>query len=275
MENISVLMSVYEKEKGEYLQAALESIRCQSLPPREMVLVEDGRLTRELYQVIAEEKGLFQREGIAFESVVLPVNQGLGRALQEGLKKCSCPWVARMDSDDLSLPTRLEEQAAFLAKARDISVVGTEIEEFIHPGYPLRIKHMPKRQEEILTYAKVRNPLNHMTVLFRKEDVEEAGSYQPLPGLEDYYLWSRMLVLGKRFANLPKPLVQARMGENFEHRRGGFSYFRHYALLRRLQRRMGLLSFPEYLRAVLLSAGITLVPGSFRNRLYGILRRKE
>ncbi len=55
----SVLMSVYAKEQPEYLSIALDSVFDQSLPPDEVILIEDGRLTKELYSVIEEKQRLY------------------------------------------------------------------------------------------------------------------------------------------------------------------------------------------------------------------------
>ena len=107
-------MSVYQKENPEYLRAAVESVLGQTVPPEEVVLVCDGPLTEALDGVIAE----YARQEIAFRVVRLPENGGLGKALNEGLKYCSCEWIARMDTDDLSTPDRCEKQLKFLEEDR-------------------------------------------------------------------------------------------------------------------------------------------------------------
>lgn len=79
-----------------------------------------------------------------------------------------------------------------------MDVVGGAIREFNDEGTIDRVKNMPKTQEEILEYVKVRNPLNHMTVMYRKDSILKAGNYKHFPFLEDYSLWSRMLSQGYR-----------------------------------------------------------------------------
>ena len=103
--NYSVLMSVYHKENPEYLRAAIDSMLCQTVKPAQVVLVCDGPLTPELDDII---NGF----GNKLEVLRLDENMGLGKALEEGLKRCSCELVARMDTDDLSLPDRCEKQLA-------------------------------------------------------------------------------------------------------------------------------------------------------------------
>ena len=97
MEKYSVLMSLYKKEHPEYLRLALDSMINQTVRPDEIVLVEDGPLTDELYAVVEEYKP-------HLHIVINKKNLGLGLALNEGLKACSNELVARMDTDDISKP---------------------------------------------------------------------------------------------------------------------------------------------------------------------------
>ena len=107
MEHFSVLMSVYIREQAALLDRALQSILVnQSVKPSELVLVEDGPLTDGLYHVIDKYRQIFPE----LISVKLPQNGGLGNALNAGMKQCRYEWIARMDSDDISLPTRFEKQ---------------------------------------------------------------------------------------------------------------------------------------------------------------------
>lgn len=101
----SVLISVYNKENSLSLRQSLTSVFRQKLPPTEVVLLKDGPLTEELDKVIAEYVMRYPELKI----VSLPVNQGLGKALNEGLKHCSYDLVARMDTDDIAKPVSFEE----------------------------------------------------------------------------------------------------------------------------------------------------------------------
>ena len=107
MQNYSVLMSVYYKEKPEYLEQAIESVQSQTFPTDDFILVCDGPLNDALDKVIAKK----QREmGITLNVVRLAKNGGLGNALNEGIKHCKNELVARMDSDDIAYPDRCEKQ---------------------------------------------------------------------------------------------------------------------------------------------------------------------
>ena len=81
-QNYSVLMSVYRKEKAEYLQKSIDSMLSQTVPPQDFVIVCDGLLGDELNQVLQKKK---QEYPECFQIVQLPENRGLGEALKEGL----------------------------------------------------------------------------------------------------------------------------------------------------------------------------------------------
>ena len=147
----SVLLSLYCKENPAYLRQSLDSVFGQTLPPDEVVLVEDGPLTAALYAVVEE----YARKYPALKVVPLPENVGLGRALNEGLKHCSHELVARMDTDDIAIPDRFERQSAVFTKNPDVDVTSAWIKEFIdNPQHILSIKKIPEKHWEIMLYAR-------------------------------------------------------------------------------------------------------------------------
>ncbi len=106
----SVLLSVYRKEKPEYLKMSLESIRLQTVEPDEIILIEDGVLTKELYLVIEEYlKVLPNMRVYKFDK-----NKGLGLALRKGVELSRYELVARMDTDDIAEPERFRIQMDFM-----------------------------------------------------------------------------------------------------------------------------------------------------------------
>lgn len=266
----SVLMSVYCKEKPEYLKQAFESLLSQTLLPDEVVLIKDGPLPEALEAVVADYKERFARMVVfAFEE-----NVQLGRALAKGVDLCSQELIARMDTDDIALPERFAHQYEFMRQHPEVSVVGGWMEEFNDEETYQSVKRMPERNEEIRRYGRYRNPVNHMTVMMRKDDVLRAGNYQHFPNLEDYELWSRMLADGMVFYNLPEVLVRMRNNSDVYERRGGIAYARNYFALRREQRAIGRLTRGEYLVSLCLTFGITLQPGFLRKLIYRRLLRK-
>ena len=115
----SVLMSVYFKESPEYLRTSIESIRGQSASTNDFVVVCDGPLTSELDAVLEEEQEKF---GSVLHVLRLEKNEGLGNALNKGLKLCKNELVARMDSDDISRPERCEKQIELFERYPEISL---------------------------------------------------------------------------------------------------------------------------------------------------------
>ena len=115
----SVLMSVYHKEKPEYLKQAIESIQTQTLSTNDFVLVCDGPLNEQLDDVIATKQ---QEMGESLNVVRLAKNGGLGNALNEGIKHCKNELVARMDSDDIAYPDRCEKQIAVFNTHSEVSI---------------------------------------------------------------------------------------------------------------------------------------------------------
>ena len=271
-------MSVYQKENPEYLRAAVESVLGQTVPPEEVVPVCDGPLTEALDGVIAE----YARQEIAFRVVRLPENGGLGKALNEGLKYCSCEWIARMDTDDLSTPDRCEKQLKFLEEHPEVDVVSGTIAEFQGDALEgktaetavISYKTVPETQKEIAAYIKQRNPINHPCVMFRKSRVESAGGYQPCPYFEDYDLWVRMYRDHAVLANLPDTLLYMRVN-GMHQRRGGVEYAKAIISCRNRMYQYGLLNLAEYLPMTAARVLISLIPNFMRKYLYDKKLRKH
>lgn len=118
----SVLISVYKKEKAEYLKRALQSVINQTLKPTEIVIVKDGPLTKELDDCIED----FQKQNSKlFKILSFKENRGLGLALRDGVKACKYEYIARMDSDDISKLDRFEKQFNYLQKHPETALLGT------------------------------------------------------------------------------------------------------------------------------------------------------
>ena len=271
-------MSVYQKENPEYLRAAVESVLGQTVPPEEVVLVCDGPLTEALDGVIAE----YARQEIAFRVVRLPENGGLGKALNEGLKYCSCEWIARTDTDDLSTPDRCEKQLKFLEEHPEVDVVSGTIAEFQGDALDgktaetavISYKTVPETQKEIAAYIKQRNPLNHPCVMFRKASVELSGGYQQCPYFEDYDLWVRMYRNHAQFANLPDTLLYMRV-DGMHQRRGGLRYAKCVIDFRVKMYRNQVITFGEFLPMTIVRVLVSLMPNSLRRFLYEKRLRKQ
>lgn len=238
-------MSIYEKEHAEYFRLALDSMINQTVKPDEIVLVEDGPLTDELYAVVDKYKEKYKE---IFNVVVNEKNLGLGLALNKGLIACRNELIARMDTDDIAISTRCEKQLKYFEEDLNISIVGCQIEEFIEsPDKPIGRRLVPENDHEIKHFMKKRCPFNHMTVMFKKSAVLEAGNYQDWFWNEDYYLWIRMALKGHKFANLPETLVKVRVGKDMYARRGGDKYFKSEIGIQKLMLQHSIINLYTYL----------------------------
>ncbi|MCM1458709.1 MAG: glycosyltransferase [Bacteroides sp.] len=238
MEKYSVLMSLYMKEKPEYLKESVLSMVVQTYKPDEIVIVKDGPLTTELETVLTE---IDEEYPNLLHIVGYKTNRGLGFALNYGLKFCKNELVARMDTDDISMPDRCEKQIKYIKKHAKTDIVGGDIAEFIEDiNSPIAKRLVPITNTKIKKYMKTRCPFNHVTVMFKKSAVIKAGGYRDCFWNEDYYLWIRMYECGCRFGNIGNILVNVRVGEDMYRRRGGWKYFKsemmlqHYMLQRKI-----------------------------------------
>jgi len=203
--NYSVLMSVYHKENPEYFKTSIESMINQTLPPNEIVIVKDGKLTKILDDIIVEYQQSFPN---LFTIVALDYNVGLGSALNVGLKMCKNELVARMDTDDISIKERCELQVREFMNNHSLSIVGSLIDEFYNdPNDIVSSRVVPTSHEEILQFSRRRNPFNHPTVMYRKSAVISCGGYGDFRRNQDLDLFVRMLNSGCIATNIDKSLV--------------------------------------------------------------------
>ena len=239
----SVLMSVYEKDKVEYLKQALDSVLNQTVKPDEVILVKDGPLSDELNRCIHS----YDKNAATLKVVSLEKNRGLGIALRIGMEHCSNELIARMDSDDICVPDRFERQLKAFENNPDISMVGGYIEEFTEsPDKPVGIRKVPESDKDIQKYMRKRCPFNHVSVMLKKSEVLKAGGYLEWHYNEDYYLWIRMMLEECKFYNIPEVLVHVRVGKDMYQRRGGINYFRSEAKLQSYMYQQETISIFEY-----------------------------
>ncbi len=268
---LSVLMAVYHKECAEFLRHALDSLDAQIVRADEVVVVKDGPLGSELDAALNSYRGR-----LPITTLQLNENVGLGVALRAGLNQCGGKLVARMDSDDICLPDRFEKQLKFLEQNPEVDLVGGAIAEFQSDWTKIEsVRRMPSTGEQLNRVARFRNPLNHMTVMFRKASVLAAGNYQPCAGFEDYELWARMLMRGQRFHNLDDVLVYVRCGNGMQQRRGGLRYLREEIKLQRHFVKIGFLTKPQFLLNLVTRAPARIVPLPLRSVFYQRMLRQK
>lgn len=232
----SVLMSVYAKDNPEYLRLSIESMLNQTVAPEQFVVVQDGPVTVELEEVIncyAAKKDLFT-------ICRIKKNSGLGNALNVGLQHCRNELVARMDADDISLPTRCEKELECFEKDVELDICGCNIDEFYNTPDNVRTSRVvPSSYDEIKRFMNRRQAFNHPTVIYKKTKVLDAGGYEALKRKEDFDLFSRMLVNGCRATNINKSLYLYRANEENYGRRKSWNNLKSaiYVYWRHLKRK--------------------------------------
>lgn len=270
MENnlkFSVSMNVYHGDDPVWFREAVDSVLNQTVRPDEIVLVVDGPVPEALEEIIA---GCEKTD--PFVVVRLPENSGHGNARRIGLEKCSHGLVAIMDADDLCLPDRFEKQLAVFRDQPDVSAVGGQIAEFMDTvDNVIGIRQVPLTDEDIRSYIKTRCPLNQVTVMLKKADVQAVGGFLDWFCNEDYYLWIRMYLAKMRFANVPDILVNVRVGADMYKRRGGFAYFKSEYRLQKYMRKHRVIGFGTYVMNVTKRLILQLL---MPNWMRGIVYRK-
>lgn len=265
-EKFSVLMSLYVKEKPEYLRQAMDSVLEQTAFPEQIVVVKDGPLTAELDAVLNE---YVTKNPQLFTVVPLETNRGLGLALAEGMLHCRNELVARMDTDDIARNDRFELQLKEFEKDPELDVCGSHIVEFetdIHTIVAAR--KVPLTDAEIKAYQKRRDGMNHVAVMFKKSSVLKAGNYQSCMLMEDTLLWMNMIMTGAKFMNIDDDLVYVRIGQDMFERRGGFAYFLKYREGRKKVRETGYISSWDYYYTLLVQLVVALVPNKVRGFIF-------
>lgn len=268
----SVLMSVYKNENAKFFKQSLDSIMInQTLIPDEFVLVVDGPVSKEINCIIDE----FEKQFIdKFRVLRLKENVGLGNALNYGLKFCSHEIVARADSDDICNPERFKLQIEKFKDDFELDICGSYIDEFENSHIEiLNTKKVPLSNEKIYRMAKFRNPINHMTVMFKKEKILNIGSYKDLPYVEDYFLWVRAINEKLKFCNISQSLVYARVGNGMISRRGNKKYIKSWKILNRYMIENKMIKKVEYIRNMISVTLFVYTPDFMKKIIYSLLLR--
>ena len=262
--NYSILMSVYKNDKPEFLSLAIESMLNQTVKSNDFVIVKDGPLGDELVSILDR----YAKEHKEIHIVGLDDNSGLGKALDFGLSYCKNELVARMDADDISLPQRCEKLLAAFKNNPVLSIIGTNIDEFIDdPNHPVSSRIVPSTDKDIKKYIHRRSPFNHPTVMFKKSEVIRCGGYGPLKRKQDMDLFSRMLNMGCTAENIPESLLLFRAGEDNLKRRRGKEYINSTIQVAKLNYKRKYISFFDLLYIVLGQYFLRLMPKSASNKL--------
>ena len=272
MQKYSVLMTVYKKDKPKYFELSLESMLNQTYPPDEIVLVKDGPIPKKLQDVI-DAHCCF---GINIYEVQLEKNLGLGLALNEGLKYVRNELIARMDSDDYSLPVRCELQIHEFEKNPRLDIIGCPADEFVgSKDNIVGCRNVPYSNEDIYIFARKRDPFNHPTVMYRKSSVESAGKYSDYRKNQDTDLWIKMLKNNAVCMNLKEHVFRFRFDEDTYKKRKSWINTKILIEIRYKAWKSGFNSFFEFLEVAVIQLGMYLLPVKFQRFLYNKILRKQ
>ncbi len=279
MENLilkpySVLMSVYKGENGRFFKESMDSIYRQTYPTDDFVLICDGELTEELDGIIAEYKEKF---GDVLNVIRQPENKGTAYSANNGLKNCKNEFIMKMDSDDVCLENRAEEQMRFLAENSDIDILGSYIEEFKNDDNSvIGVRQTPEKHEEIMQFAKRRAPFNNQTLVYRKSIAEKIGGYSDeLLRCEDYDFMVRMLMAGAKSANIPKVLVRYRVNKDNLTRRRNWKNTKSFIAVRKKIYKMGFSSFLDYICPCAMQLVLFITPSFITGFVYKKMLRNK
>lgn len=194
-------MSVYKNEQAARLERCLKSIwDDQTRKPDQIVLVEDGPLPKELYEVINLWKLKLLEK---FDVLKNEVNLGLTKSLNKGIAVVKTDLIARMDTDDQSTPHRFEIQEKFMIDHPEVDVLGGAYNIMDENGVILYAKYFKHTHEEMIKQMCWRCPLSHPTVMMRSAIFKEKGLMydERFRNSQDIALWVDAVQAGCRLAN--------------------------------------------------------------------------
>jgi glycosyltransferase involved in cell wall biosynthesis len=227
---VTVGIPYYKETKPDDLKLAIESILFQSFNEIIIHLIQDGNVDENLSSLIREY--VKNHENIVL--IKIAENKGLAYALNMSILNCNTKYYARMDSDDISHPDRIKKQYHFMESNSHIHILGSWINEFydesilkigpIHKNtnYDFITIKTPERKKNIANSFHYRNPICHVTVMFRKDIFAKIGLYNSnYRRTQDLELWSRALKTDIGITNLQEPLVYVR-AVGFAEKRSNF-----------------------------------------------------
>lgn len=260
-----VLMPVYYKDNPVKFRNALLSVLNNTILPSSLVIIADGPLTKKLNDVISE-----------FDDFILlhrlNENYGIVRALNEGLKLCTSTLVARCDADDFNYQDRFEVQINEFLLDPSLVVCGGQIRE-IHEKN-IKYRYVPVDNLSILKFSKVRNPFNHMSVMFNREVILSLGGYPNIKYREDYALWASVINKGFKCINVNNVLVDVSAGLEMFKRRGSSKDLVHEFQLQKFLLKIGFVNTYQFSFNLLVRGANLIIPAFLRRVIYFLVLRK-
>lgn len=267
---VAVLLCVYHGDDPAQLRESIESILYQTYTPLELHIQIDGPVLP-AHDTVLEDYSQDGRVRIRRQDK----NQGLARSLnaliEEVVSEQRAGYVARMDADDIALPTRIERQVTYLDGNPTIDVLGTGCIEFYDDGGVTvrKTRDMPTDDATLKRRIVQRTPFIHPTVMFRRSVFDDGIRYRSdNDRSEDTFMWAELTAHGYRFANLPEPLLYYRLSRQVIERRQSIG--KALSDLRGriyMMRRLGRIT-PVNVAATMAHFGIKLLPTVILERIY-------
>lgn len=266
---IAVILPIHDQVALEHIKASIDSILRQTIKPDELILVADGYLPLDVQNLLQ-----LYTELPFVKFLQLKVRSGVGVARAAGIDSSISPLIAIMDSDDISVSNRFEIQKEIFEKY-EIDVLGGLIEEFSEsPSDLKRLRLVPQTQENILKMAKLRSPMNHVTVMMKRSAYEKVGGYSNFKYAEDYDLFVKLILNDAKFKNLNEVLVYVRAGNGMINRRRNYEKFKNDMIIISLMKNHKFITSGQAFLASFLRLCALTLPTSINNFLYKAFLRE-
>lgn len=191
-----------------HIYETLKSIEKQTFQNFELLIIDD-RASLPTLKIVRDF--LVNRENAR-----ILINDGVGlvAALNTGIKASGTNIIARIDSDDIMVETRIQKQLDFLKSNSEISVVGSQMILINAKGETVGRTKYPRESAQIANTLKFQNCIGHPSVMFRKDAISAIGGYDAgFEGAEDFELWTRVITKHK-IHNLQLPLTSYRISDS-------------------------------------------------------------
>lgn len=270
--NFSVVMSVYKKDKLDFLKLAFDSLINQTLRATEIIIVVDGELPKEIEGYLGVISNQYDEVKVLFQEE----NKGLANALNIGISAANYSIIARMDADDICFSDRFEKQINYLIN-NNIDVLGGQMLEFeVDKNSIISKREVPLDHDSIVKRMKFLNPFSHPTMIFKKEVFTKLGGYNVNVFPEDYDFFVRAYLNGFKLLNIEDYVLYYRLGYDVSsmfNRRRGLKFAKNEYKLYKNFYSLGFYNFFEFLFYSITKIPIRLLPTKIFKIVYNTLTR--
>lgn len=270
----SILTSLYYKESPEFFNTAIKSLANQTRKPDEIIVVVEGTLSGEMMEIVDYWIHYF---GAEVFRVLYPGNLAVGfpSCLNFGLHAARFDIIIRVDTDDYSEPTRIEEQMRMFENDEELTLLSAYLPEYDENlSGNIVLRKVPLQYKDIVRFAKWRNPINHPVAAYRRKVAVLLGGYPLVGSNEDYAFFCMFLKNKYKALNQDKYLVKARTGAPFLSRRRGTKYLNGELECLKYIYSIGFFSPQIYLFHILSRKIVRNLPTRLLSVIYTFLRKK-